>query len=87
MKVQVTRTKTAETFYIAKTYRDRETGKPTSKVARRLGTRSELEEMLPPGTDVMSWAKEEAKRMTLEERELTRKVTVSYDPTRHVEVQ
>lgn len=84
MKVQVTRTKTAETFYIAKTYRDRETGKPTSKIARRLGTRSELEEMLPPGTDVMGWAKEEAKRMTLEERELTRKVTVSYDPTRQI---
>jgi hypothetical protein len=84
MKVQVTRTKTAETFYVAKTYRDRETGRSTSKIVRRLGTRSELERMLPPGTDVMGWAREEARRMTLEERELTRRVTVSYDPTRQM---
>ena len=46
MKVQITRTKTNETFYIAKTYRDRKTGRSTSKIVKRLGTRSELEGML-----------------------------------------
>ena len=84
MKVQLTRTKTNETFYIAKTYRDRRTGRSTSKIVRRLGTRSELEGMLPPGTDVMGWAREEARRMTEQERGLTRKVTVSYDPARQI---
>jgi hypothetical protein len=84
MKVQLTRTKTNETFYIAKTYRDRKTGRSTSKIVRRLGTRSEIEGMLPPGTDVMGWAREEARRMTEQERGLTRKVTVSYDPARQI---
>ena len=84
MKVQLTRTKTSETFYIAKTYRDRKTGRSTSKIVRRLGTRSELKGMLPSGTDVMGWAKEEARRMTEQERGLTRKVTVSYDPARQI---
>ena len=54
MKVQLTRTKTSETFYIAKTYRDRKTGRSTSKIVRRLGTRSELEQTLPFGTDVVA---------------------------------
>ena len=85
MKVQLTRTKTNETFYIAKTYRDRRTGRSTSKIVRRLGTRSEIEGMLPPGTDVMGWAREEARRMTEQESELTRKVTIFYDPTRQIE--
>jgi hypothetical protein len=54
MKVQLTRTKTNETFYIAKTYRDRRTGRSTSKIVRRLGTRSEIEQTLPFGTDVVA---------------------------------
>ena len=54
MKVQLTRTKTNETFYIAKTYRDRKTGRSTSKIVRRLGTRSELEQTLPFDTDVVA---------------------------------
>lgn len=85
MKVQVTRTKSSETYYVAKTYRDRETGRSTSKIVRRLGTRAELERELPAGTDVMAWARDEARRMTEEERGLTRRVTVSYDPTRQME--
>ena len=40
--------------------------------------------MLPSGTDVMGWAREEARRMTEQERRLTRKVTVSYDPVRQI---
>jgi len=33
---------------------------------------------------VMGWAREEARRMTEQERGLTRKVTVSYDPARQI---
>ena len=40
--------------------------------------------MLPSGTDVMGWAREEARRITEQERGLTRKVTVSYDPARQI---
>ncbi|WP_130811971.1 transposase [Olsenella sp. Marseille-P4559] len=80
----MTRTKSAETFYIAKTLRNRDTGKSTSKIVRRLGTRSELERVLPSGTDVAVWAKEQARRMSGEERALTRKISVSFDPTRRI---
>ncbi len=85
MKVQVSRTKSSETFYVAKTYRDPDTKRSTSRIVRRLGTRAELEATLPKGTDVMQWAKAQAREMTEAEREMTGKVTVSYDPTRPIE--
>lgn len=82
MKIVVSRTKSNETFYVAKTYRDPETGRSTSRVVERLGTRAELEARLPEGTDVAAWARARAAEMTAEEEAMTRRVTVSYDPTR-----
>ena len=57
MKVVTTKSKNAESFYIAKSYINND-GKSTSKIIRKLGTLRELSEML--GTDrdgVMAWAK------------------------------
>jgi transposase len=61
MRVSTTKSKNAESFYITKSYINAN-GKSTSKIIRKLGTLSELSEML--GTDrdgVMAWAKEQAK--------------------------
>ena len=80
----MTKTKSAETFYVAKTYRDRASGRLTSKIVARLGTRAELEQTLPEGTDVLAWAREQARRMTEEERALTRKARVSLDPCKRI---
>ena len=85
MKVQVSRTKSSETFYIAKTYRDPETRRSTSRIVERLGTRAELQAMLGEGADVMGWARARARELTEAEREMTRKVAVTYDPTRLID--
>ena len=64
MKVMTTKSKNAESFYIAKSYINND-GKSTSKIIRKLGTLRELSEML--GTDrdgVMAWAKEQARLET-----------------------
>ena len=53
MKLVVSRTRSNETLYIVKGYRDPDTGRSTSKVVRRLGTRAELKESLPDGTDAV----------------------------------
>lgn len=82
MKLVVSRTRSNETLYVVKGYRDPDTGRSTSKVVRRLGTRAELEESLPAGTDVIAWARALAREMTAEEEAMTRRVTVTYDPQR-----
>jgi transposase len=64
MRVSTTKSKNSESFYITKSYVNAD-GKSTSKIIRKLGTLSELSEML--GTDrdgVMAWAKNEAKMET-----------------------
>lgn len=61
MKVTTTKSKNSESFYITKSYVNRE-GKSTSKTIRKLGTLKELSQQL--GTDrdgVMAWAKEQAR--------------------------
>lgn len=65
MKVMTTKSKNAESFYIAKSYINNE-GKSTSTIIRKLGTLKELSKEL--GTDregVMAWAKEQARLGTL----------------------
>lgn len=61
MKVMTTKSKNAESFYIAKSFVNNE-GKSTSTIIRKLGTLAQLSEEL--GTDrdgVMAWAKEQAR--------------------------
>lgn len=81
MKLHITKSKNAESFYVAKSYRDKKTGKTTSKIVEKLGTRGELEKKLGEGVDVAAWGKQRALALTEQEKENTRKVIVSYDPT------
>ena len=57
MRLQVTKTKNSESFFIIKSYR--KDGKSTSKVVEKLGT---LEEVIQKanGRDPYEWAKERA---------------------------
>lgn len=61
MKVDTTKSKNAESFYIRQSYINSE-GKSTSKTIRKLGTLNELlAEHGPTRDDVMEWAKEQAR--------------------------
>lgn len=65
MKVTTSKSKNAESFYIAKSFINNE-GKSTSVNVRKLGTLKELLiEHGPTRDDVMKWAKEEARIETL----------------------
>ena len=60
MKVDTTKSKNAESFYIRQSYVNSE-GKSTSKTIRKLGTLNELlVEHGPTRDDVMRWAKKQA---------------------------
>ena len=60
MRVSITRSKNSESFYITKSYIN-DKGKSTSKIIRRLGTLTELSEMLQTDRDgVLAWAREQA---------------------------
>jgi hypothetical protein len=85
MRVQISRSKNTESFFIIKSFRDKATGKNTSKVVKKLGTRAELKEMLGPDVDVVAWAKAEAKRLTEEEKAGIKRIAVEYDPTLRIE--
>lgn len=64
MKVDTTKSKNAESFYIRQSYINSE-GKSTSKTIRKLGTLNELlVEHGPTRDDVMRWAKEQARLET-----------------------
>lgn len=69
MKVTTSKSKNAESFYIAKSYVNNQ-GKSTSVNVRKLGTLKELLiEHGPTRDDVMKWAKEEARLETLKYKE------------------
>jgi hypothetical protein len=85
MRVQVSRSKNSESFFIIKSFRDKKTGRNTSRVVERLGTRAALEKELGPGVDVRAWADERAGRLTLEEKARTKRIMVGLSPTRRIE--
>lgn len=61
MKVTISKSKNAESFYISKSYIN-DKGKSTSVIVRKLGTLNELLlEHGPTRDDVIQWAREEAK--------------------------
>jgi transposase len=86
MKVVTSKSKNSESFYICKSFRDKKTGKATSKIVEKLGTREELEKKLGADVDVVLWARARAREMTEEEKSNKRKISVSYDPTKQIEL-
>ena len=74
-----TKSKNSESFYIAKSYINNQ-GKSTSKIIRKLGTLSELSEMLHTDRDgVMAWAREQAK---IETQKYKQETEVNCSPSR-----
>lgn len=64
MRVSISKSKNAESFYITKSYIN-DKGKSTSKIIRKLGTLSELSEKLNTDRDgVLAWAKDQAAQET-----------------------
>ena len=70
MKVNTSKSKNAESFYIKQSYLDAH-GKSTSRTIRKLGTLNELLiEHGPTRDDVMNWAKEQ-KQKSMNKRKKT----------------
>jgi transposase len=60
--------------------------KRTTKIVRKLGKMSDLMTELHMSRDeVIAWAKEEARRMTEEEKKENEKIVVTYDPTLRID--
>ncbi len=80
MKVQVSKSKNSCSYYIAKGFRDPKTKKATTKIVKKLGTEEDIRAKIGPDADIMQWCKARANELEEQEKEKTRKVSVSYDP-------
>jgi len=86
MKVNTSKSKNAESFYIKQSYID-ESGKSTSRTIRKLGTLKELlVEHGPTREDVMVWAKEQARIETerYEQNKENHCIPVVFHPNRKI---
>lgn len=77
MRVQITRSKNAECFYIVKSVR--KFGKNTNVVIEKLGNIDKVKERAN-GQDPYEWAKEYAKELTQKEKDMEQEVTVRLKP-------
>lgn len=82
MKVIFTHTASATTAYIQKSIR--KNGKCTSMIVKRLGTLKEIQER-EGCVDAREWCRQEAQRMTQQEKEGRRKISVELSPSRVVD--
>lgn len=80
MRVKVTKSKNSEQYYVIKSVRRGK--KTTTKTVEKLGSRKDIEDKIGKGEDVLAWAKARADELTRQEKERTRKIIRSYDPTR-----
>lgn len=86
MKVNTSKSKNAESFYIKQSYLDAN-GKSTSRTIRKLGTLNELlPEHGPTRDDVMNWAKEQARIETekYEQEKENHCLPVMFHPNRKI---
>lgn len=81
MKLIVSKSKNAASLYVAKTVYHN--GVRSSKIVEKLGTEKELREKLG-GNDPYLWAKEYVKKLSLEEKENSHKVLVTYSPGKQI---
>lgn len=72
MNLHITKSKNAESFYIAKSY-TKANGKTSSVIVRKLGTLNQLiVEHGPTRDDVLAWAKNEVKLETEKYKKISR---------------
>jgi len=79
MKLTISKSKNAESFYVAKSFYNN--GTRTSKIVEKLGTRAELEKKLN-GRDPEEWAREYIDKLTQQEKEQTREIIVKYSSSK-----
>ena len=84
MRLQTSKTKNAESFYIVESiYVD---GKRSNKVVKKLGTLEQIIEKIGPDKDPYEWGREQAKLLT--QKQLDKKedrISVQYDPSRRID--
>ena len=85
MRLQISKTKNAESFYIVESiYVD---GKRSNKIVKKLGTLEQIRSKLEPGSDPYEWGREQARILT--EKQNTEKedrISITYDPSKHIEM-
>lgn len=79
MVIIVSKSKNSATYYVQKSFRNRE-GKVSTKIVERLGSYDDLIARFGPD-DPLALAKEYAKELTAKEKASREKVSVSYNPT------
>ena len=87
MKLTISESKNAESYYIAQSYKTKN-GKSTTKIVRKLGTLAELSQKLDTDRDgVLKWAKDRVRLETENynaEKE-ARKILVPFDTAKELE--
>lgn len=82
MRLQITKSKNAECFYIVKSVR--KNGRNTNEVVEKLGNLEEVKERAGD-QDPYEWAKEYAKKLTQRDKEQSKEITVKLKPVKLVE--
>lgn len=83
MKLQVTKSKNAASFYITKSVYVPEEKRYTSVVVEHLGTEADLRERLN-GEDPYEWGRNYAKELTLKEKEEKKQVIAKFSPQKRI---
>jgi hypothetical protein len=73
MRLQITKSKNAECFYIVKSVR--KSGKNTNEVVEKLGNLEEVRKRAGD-QDPYEWAREYAKELTKRDKEMSQEITV-----------
>src|SRR5690625_3396945 len=82
MRIKVSRSKNSNSYFVIKDiYRN---NKRTTKVVESLGNDKDILSKYPD-VDPYTWAKEYAKKLTLEEKKNNRKIIARYNPTKQIE--
>lgn len=83
MRITKSSSKNSTTYYVSKSYRDK-TGKCTSKIVERLGSLDDIRRRCGD-EDPLAWAKKYAEKLTLQEKEGTRKVSLQLSGSKKLE--
>lgn len=84
MRLQTSKTKNAESFYIVESiYVD---GKRSNKIVRKLGTLEQITAKIGPDKDPYEWGREQARILTQKQKEeKEERISLQYDPSRRIE--
>ena len=84
MRLKVSKSKNAASFYVIKSIYNKKTKSNTSKIVEKLGTEAELREKLN-GADPYEWAKNYVKELNEKEKEQTREILLPLSQSKLLE--